>query len=446
MRILTAARCRLAWASLVATGLGGCAATPSPAPIPEQGAPEDRQPDMPPAPDAMASYESSGHAGMDRWRMDFASRAVAEGRSPRAIRAVLEDLKPLDLYLATTFGTAETGIDDQAEFNKPIWDYLDSAVSETRKATGARKLAANRALFDALEARFGVHREVLVAIWGMETSYGGFIGTHDAANTLANMAVEGRRRAFAEGELLALMKILERGEATREDLVSGWAGAMGQTQFMPSTFLAHAADFEGDGLKDIWSNPADALASAAQYLSNAGYRPGEPWGVEVRLPNGFDYRLLDEGSRRVARWAEAGLVTADGRALASLDLPAFGELRLPAGHRGPAFLLFKNYGVFKRYNNADSYALAVGLLAEGVAGRNVPRHNWPRDIEPLSVGEIKQLQAGLNRLGHGAGAVDGIIGPGTRGALRRFQASAGFIPDGFPTREMLTYVLGAAGR
>ena len=222
-------------------------------------------------------YAPSGHSGMDSWRTDFSSRALAAGRERAAVEAILSGISPLERYLGSNVQISGTGVGDQAEFAKPIWDYLRTAVSTTRKSTGASRLADEHALFDQLEARYGVDREVLAAIWGMETNFGSYIGNFDAANTLSNMAVEGRRRSFAEGELLALMKMLERSEAARDDLISGWAGAMGQTQFMPSTYLAHAQDFDGDGRKDVWTSRADALASAANYLSHSGYIMNQPY-------------------------------------------------------------------------------------------------------------------------------------------------------------------------
>ncbi len=443
MPVIVRTRLRDTLAASLAALISACAAGPGPRPLPPVPAPVPA-PEVPAGPvvDASAPYATSGHREMDEWRADFASRAAAQGRDPATIRAVLEGISPLDIFLGSTFRAQSSGIQDQAEFAKPIWEYLRTAVSASRKNTGASRLVQEQALFDALEAEYGVDREVLVAIWGMETNFGSFMGSDDAANTLANMAVEGRRRKFAEGELIALMKILERGEAARDELVSGWAGAMGQTQFMPSTYLAHAVDFDGDGRKDVWGTRADALGSAANYLSVSGYRPGEPWGIEVALPEGFDYSLADGEARRVSSWASQGLVPAAGGDFQT-GTAAFAELWVPAGHGGPKYLLFKNFDVFKAYNRADSYALAVGLLSQGVAGTERPIASWPTQLQPLSVAQIKQLQAALNELGHNAGAVDGIAGRGTRGALRRFQAARGMIADGYPTTEMLAFVLAA---
>ncbi len=277
----------------------------------------------------------------------------------------------------------------------------------------------------------------------METNLVSYIGTFDAANTLANMAVEGRRKRLGEGELLALMKLQERGDVTRAQLVSGWAGAMGQTQFMPSTFLAYAVDFDGDGKKDLWQSEADALASAANYLKASGYQKDRPWGVEVLVPSGFDWALADGQDRRLSTWLAQGLSPIGGGAFGAPD-SAYAELWLPSGARGPKFLLFRNFEVFKTYNRSDAYAFSVGLLSDGLAGQDGPVALWPTDLRLLSRTEIRTLQARLNQLGFDAGPVDGIAGRGTKGALRRFQVAYQISPaDGFPTRQALDQVMQA---
>ncbi|MEM7766083.1 MAG: lytic murein transglycosylase [Pseudomonadota bacterium] len=447
---------RLRWAVISAMALvaAGCEAVleaepfplpdtfPAPAPSPEPGpgpGPDTGGTPLPPTP----VFRTSGNPDIDRWRLGFFEKAMAEGRDPAVAEALLANLRPLDLYLGADAQVASTDIGGQAEFAKPIWEYLDSAVSSRRRSNGMAVLSEYDSLFDALEREYRVDRQVLVAIWGMETSYGGYIGDFDAANTLANMAVEGRRQGFAERELLALMKIVEAGHADRNELTSGWAGAMGQTQFMPSTFLAYAEDFEGDGRKDVWGNPADALASAANYLAVSGYRYGQPWGIEVRLPPSFDFSFADGQDRRVYTWLSLGVRPMDGDTFET-NGAEFAELWVPAGASGPKYLLFKNFDVFKTYNRADSYAMAVGVLSDSVLGAGGPQTPWPRDVELLSVAQIKLLQARLNDLGYGAGAVDGIAGRGTKGALRGYQKDRGLVADGFPTRAMLDHVLATA--
>ena len=391
----------------------------------------------------LAAFASSGHSSMDSWREDFAARAIASGRDPAVVHATLASIEPLDLYLSEDVSIAGTDIADQAEFAKPIWDYVRSAVTADRKSRGAQKLNELTATFDRIEAAYGVNREAVTAIWAMETNLGSYIGNFDAANTLANMAVEGRRQSFAESELIALMKMQEQGDVTREQLVSGWAGAMGHTQFMPSTFLTYAVDFDGDGRKDLWNSPADALASAANYLRASGYQKDLPWGVEILAPTDFDWSLADGEDRRLSTWTSYGISPMAGGAFGAPET-AYAELWLPSGATGPKYLLFKNFDVYKTYNRSDSYAFSVGLLTDGVAGRHGPVAVWPTELELLTTRDIMVLQENLNQLGYDAGPVDGIAGRGTKGALRRFQKATGIVPaDGYPTTVALDQVLAA---
>lgn len=422
--------------AFVCAALASCAAgpqAPSPKP-PVTGTPS-------PAPETgPIVYKSSGHAAMDAWRDDFSARAMAAGNDRAIVKSLLENISPITLWLgsADTVQT-QTAPSDQAEFAKPIWDYLATPLGNTRITQGQQKLASTSATLDAIEAAYGVDRSALLAIWGMETNFGGFIGRDDAANALANMAVEGRRRNLAESELYALMKILKDGDARRGDLIAGWAGAMGQTQFMPSTYVAHAVDFDGDGRKDLWKSEADALASAANYLARSGYMKGQPWGIEVLTPEGFDFSLADGNERRMATWLAAGLSPIRGGAFETGGAD-FAELWLPAGAGGPKFLLFKNFNVFKTYNRADSYALAVGLSGDLIVGKGGPVAAWPKHLPPLTVAEIRDLQDGLNALGYDAGTADGIAGRRTKTALQNFQKARGFLADGYPTKEMLAAV------
>lgn len=439
---------RLACLMVIFGALGACAATPYPEAGPEPvNGPFSGQtiPSLPP-------FESSGLIAFDVWRDDFAKRAMREGRNPAVVYDVLRDLKPLEIYLPrnpVANVANQSAVSEQAEFAKPVWEYLRTAVSNSRKVTGAELLQAEAALFERIEADYGVHRTVLAAIWGMESNFGSFIGSFDGPETLANMAVEGRRRGLAERELIATMQIIERGLAGRMQLKAGWAGAMGQTQFMPSTYLAYGVEYSGDGNLDIWSSRADALASAANYLNQSGYIPGQPWGLEVIVPSGFDFSLADRSKRSLQAWADMGI-----RPIRSGDLATEfaspeteGHLWLPAGATGPKYLLFRNFDVFLVYNRSNSYALAVGLLADAIGGQNGPLTPWPVNIPTLSKAEIRELQTALNTLGFEAGAVDGVAGNGTRASLQRFQKSRGQVADGYPSKPALAYVLsGLAGR
>ena len=450
---------RWIYAAALSAMIGACAASPqtgpsapgqtgsNPATPPPTGPATPSPGDPVGTPDIAFSgptgpYTPSGHRDMDIWREDFAARAVSQGRNPAVVFTVLEGIEPLDLYLSDTVGVASTGIADQAEFAKAIWEYLRTAVTQARFETGAEKLAEYDGVFDVLEQTYGVDREAIAAIWAMETNYGSYIGNFDAANTLSNMAVEGRRRSFAEGQLIALMKIVENGFARRDQLGSGWAGAMGQTQFMPTTYLAYAQDYDGDGLASIWDYAPDALASAAHYLSVSGYQFDQPWGIEVLAPSGFDWSYADGNDRRMATWRSLGLSPIRGGAF-DVDDSSYAELWLPAGATGPKYLLFKNFDVFKTYNNANSYALAVGLLTDGLQGKYGPVAAWPRDIPRLSNQEIMTLQQTLNDLGYSAGPVDGIAGSGTRAALQQFQKDRGLVADGYASKPALDAVLAA---
>lgn len=423
-----------------------CASTPQdevgssiPDPVPADSSGSDVPITIPSIP----PFEASGNASMDAWRNDFAARAIAAGRNPEVVYGTLRSISPLDLYLGEDASVAKTDIADQAEFAKPIWDYVSSAVTESRKTRGAQRLRELIATFDRIEAAYGVDREAITAIWAMETNLGSYIGNFDAANTLANMAVEGRRQRLAENELIALMKLQERGDVSREDLVSGWAGAMGQTQFMPSTFLTYAVDFDGDGKKDLWNSPADALASAANYLRASGYQKDQPWGTEVLAPNDFDWSLADGEDRRLSTWLSYGISPINGDPFSAPET-AYAEFWLPTGATGPKYLLFKNFDVFKAYNRSDSYAFSVGLLTDGVLGKSGPVAVWPTELELLTRRDVMVLQSNLNRLGFDAGDVDGIAGRGTKSALRRFQKANDFSPaDGYPTARALGQVLSA---
>lgn len=438
-------RTRLASLTVIVGLLGACAATPYPEAVPQ---PADRQfsgqivPSIPP-------FSSSGHDAFDVWRNDFAKRAMKDGRNPAVVYDVLRDLKPLEIYLPknpVVNTTNQSAVSEQAEFAKPVWEYLRTAVSDTRRTNGADQVSQSLAMFDKISTEYGVDKTVIAAIWGMETNFGSFIGDFDGPETLANMAVEGRRRGLAERELLATMKIIERGLANREQLVAGWAGAMGQTQFMPSTYLAYGVDYSGDGNLDVWTSRADALASAANYLSASGYVSDEPWGLEVLVPSEFDYGLADGSKRSAQQWADMGLSPIAGGNLVSLSggFERQARLWLPAGANGPKYLLYKNFDVFLTYNRSNSYALAVGLLADAIGGKSGPVTPWPINTPTLSKAQVRELQAGLNGLGFSAGAVDGVAGNGTRAALQRFQKANSLVADGYPSRAALNAVLAAS--
>ncbi len=323
----------------------------------------------------------------------------------------------------------------QAEFVKPIWEYLGTAVSDNRVTNGRANKRKYANVLRQIEQRFGVEGHVVLAIWGMETNYGGYMGKNNAIRALATLAYDSHRRAFFRNELLNALLILEQGHTTPDRMEGSWAGAMGHTQFMPSSFMSYSADFNGDGRRDIWTNIPDALASTANYLRAFGWRTGETWGYEVRLPRGFNYALADERTERTLRqWSELGIRRVRDRAF-----PRPGDkavLVVPAGARGPAFLMLPNFKVIKRYNNATSYALGVGHLADRILGGGSFAASWPN--EPgMRRADIKQMQTLLAQRGFSAGGADGKAGPKTRAAIRAYQQSVGLEADGFPSQGLL---------
>jgi lytic murein transglycosylase len=323
----------------------------------------------------------------------------------------------------------------QPEFSRPVWQYLDGTVSPQRVQLGQQKLAEWRGAIDGAAARYGVTPGVLVAIWGIESNFGSNYGSTPTIDALATLAFDGRRESWARAQLQAALKILQSGDIARPQMIGSWAGAMGQTQFLPQAFLDHAVDGDGDGRRDLWGSMADVMASTANFLSRSGWRAGEPWGLEVQLPPGFDVGRADPQTRQPsAHWAAEGVRAADGTPLPAIEDAA---VLLPAGARGPAFLVGHNFRTILRYNNSINYALAVGLLAQRIAGGPPVQAPWPRDLVTLSRTQITELQTALNARGFDSGLPDGAAGPATRDALRRYQRSVGLPADGYPTLELL---------
>ena len=365
--------------------------------------------------------------GMEAWIAAFRPRALAAGIRPEVFDRALAGVTPDPEVVRRDRS--------QSEFTKTIWDYLSTAVSEARVANGRRALARHAATLGAVEARYGVDKHVVAAIWGLESAYGGFRGGDSTIRSLATLAHDGRRGDFFEAELLAALRILQEGEVTPQAMRGSWAGAMGHTQFMPSSFLEHAVDATGDGRRDIWGDdPADALASAAAYLANHGWTPGQPWGVEVRLPEGFDHMEARRDLVRLpSEWAAMGVTGARGPV--ADHGPA--SVLLPAGHRGAAFLVFGNFEVLEAYNTADAYVIGVGHLADRLRGGPPLAGDWPRADRALTFAERTELQRRLTAAGFDTVKVDGRIGPLTVDAVRRYQASMGLVPDGYANLALL---------
>ncbi|MFP3921272.1 MAG: lytic murein transglycosylase [Dichotomicrobium sp.] len=363
-----------------------------------------------------------------QWLERFRADAAAQGISQRTLDRALDGLTPDPEILEAN--------ENQAEFVKPIWDYLDSAVSSARVRKGRAMLSRYAEQFAAIEAKYGVDRHYLAAIWGMETSYGSFTGNKSVIRSLATLAYKGERQSFGRTQLLAALKILDNGDIDVANMEGSWAGAMGHTQFIPTTYLEYAVDFTGDGTRDIWRAISDALASTANFLSQKGWSTGETWGYEVILPDKFDYALADGRTRRaLSEWADFGIKRPGGKPFPRPSDPA--KLVVPAGADGPAFLMINNFDVIKRYNNATAYALAVGHLADRLMGYGPIEQSWPRDAQPLARSERKELQQLLAEMGFLDGKIDGIIGPTTKSAVRAFQRSRDMVPDGFATKRLL---------
>ncbi|MBI1365685.1 MAG: lytic murein transglycosylase [Alphaproteobacteria bacterium] len=366
------------------------------------------------------------------WLEHFRAEAAAAGISKPVMDDALTGLKADDRVIKLN--------DNQPEFSRSIWDYLDSAVSDKRVADGRAAYQANKALLDSIGAAYGVDPEVIVAIWGLESSYGALPGNYDAIQSLATLAWKGRRSAYGRSQLIGALKIIQNGYASRAQLKGSWAGALGQTQFIPTTYLAYAVDHDGDGRRDIWNNLGDVFASTANYLAASDYATGAPWGVEVTLPAGFDYALADSDHHRaLAEWAASGIEAKKGELIDDFDPNLRARVLLPAGAKGPAFLVFPNFEAILHYNNSTAYALAVGLLSQRIRDAEAPiiQGDWPRDDRPLTLDERKALQQALKERGFDPGPVDGVIGAGTKRALRAWQKSRDLPADGYASEKTL---------
>jgi lytic murein transglycosylase len=327
-------------------------------------------------------------------------------------------------------------LDAQPEFNKSPWDYLDLLVSDERIARGRELLAKYASVFSAMERAYGVDRHIIAAIWGVESNYGTKGGDRAVLRSTATLACVGRRRDYFREEFLSALEILARGDVKPDRLIGSWAGAFGPTQFMPTTFKRFAVDFDHDGRRDVVDSVADVIASTANNLKTDGWAPGESWGYEVVLPAGFNYLLADRSKQMtIAQWEGLGVKRAGDKPFPRPSEKAF--LLLPAGARGPAFLMLQNFRVIMKYNPAEAYALAIGHLADRLRGGGPFVQAWPREERALSMSERFEMQQLLARRGYDVGEPDGLLGPRTRIAIRNFQAANGQIPDGFASSVVL---------
>ena len=386
-------------------------------------------------PNQPAVAQSGSFAG---WLTEVSREARGQSISQRTLDLAFSGLTPDPRVIELD--------NRQPEFTRTFWQYLDNAISEQRVANGLDAMVEHAALLNRIEAEYDVQPRFIVALWGLETGYGSFMGDFPVVRSLATLGYEGRRSDLFRTQLLDALRLVDRGDVAPAAMRGSWAGAVGHVQFMPSTYLRYAVDFDGDGRRDLWRSIPDAMASAANYLSSIGWRGDEIWGREVRLPPGFPYETADLAVERpLAEWRALGVRRIDGG-----DLPVVadmtGSIVLPMGHRGPAFLVYDNYRAIMQWNRSTLYAVAVGHLADRLAGQGPLQGPRPALGPPLTSNEVMELQRLLNARGFDSGTPDGRAGPLTRSALRSFQSTNGLPADGYPSRDMLERLRQAAAR
>ena len=420
-------------AVLGAVLLSGCqSAAPAPAAATPGAAP------IPPPPVAQGPVAIK--PGFDAWVAQLRTDALARGISRATVDAALAGLTPIPRVLELDRR--------QSEFTQTFWRYLDGTVTAKRVADGQALMRTYAGLLKKIEREYGVPGRFLVAFWGLESNFGKGTGGFPVIGALATLAYDGRRAEFFRTELFNALTILDRGHISVAEMQGSWAGAMGQTQFMPSVFLRYAVDEDNDKRMNIWTDAPDALASTANYVKSIGWNGARTWGREVSLPKDFDANLASidinaaETVKTLAQWSELGIRQVDGAPLPQQDVQA--AVVLPQGAGGPAFLVYDNYRAILKYNRSTLYAIAIGHLADRLAG--APALSGPRKAEePLRREEVTALQAGLRRLGHLTAEPDGVVGASTRQGVRAFQRTRKLPPDGYANRAVLAAVTQAAG-
>ncbi len=376
------------------------------------------------------SFADSAKAQDDfgTWLSGLRAEARGQGISDRTLDAALSDIIPIPRVIELDR--------DQPEFTETFWTYLGKRVNQRRIERGRALLKRHAGLLQRIQAQYGVQAKFLVSFWGLETNFGEYMGSFPVIGSLATLAHDPRRSDFFRAELLDALRIVDAGHVTPAAMNGSWAGAMGQPQFMPSTFVRHAVDDDGDGRRDIWNSLPDVFASAANFLQRSGWQRGETWGREVTLPAGFDFDLSGLKRRRsLADWQRLGVRRADGS-----DLPIVegmqASLILPGGYRGPAFLVYQNFRTIMVWNRSILYAIAVGHLADRLVGLGPLAAKAPADDRPLSRTQVVEIQTALAALGFQPGEPDGVVGPMTRDAIKDYQRQISQPADGYADHRL----------
>jgi membrane-bound lytic murein transglycosylase B len=375
------------------------------------------------------SFSACADTGFQNWLKDFRKTALQSGISAETFDRAFKGITSPDPWVLEKANY-------QPEFKAPVWQYFDNRVQKRAVIRGREEKEKLKPWLDKIEAKSGVNPNILLAIWSVESSFGGILQNENVSRSvvrsLATLAyADPKRKKFGRSQLLAALKILQSGDTDETHLTGSWAGAMGHTQFIPTSYLAYAVDMDGDGKRDIWNSVPDALATAANLLAKNGWQTGRTWGYEVTIPE----RKLPAGKLSIGEWEKLGVKRANGESFANRDDMA--ELKLPDGREGPAFLMLKNFFVIKRYNNSDRYATAIGLLADQIGGAPGLVRDWNRPFTPIDAAQIEELQKLLRAKGFYKDEIDGKAGPGTRSAIKAFEKSAGVEEQGYPSVEVL---------
>lgn len=382
------------------------------------------------SPDLSKSYPEVTQEVFQACKADFASKATAQGISQDTVDSALA---------AATLQAKVIEYDrNQPEFVRTFPDYLSKRVNDWRINKGREMLKEHQTLLQSLTQQYGIPAHYLVAFWGLETNFGQYKGKMPIIGSLATLACDQRRAEFFTKELLKALQLIDKEGIDHQQMLGSWAGAMGHTQFMPSAYLQYAMDGDGDGKADLWNSVPDALTSAANFLENLGWQPGFRWGREVKLPDDFDYTLIGRNTKKtLSQWQALGITKADGASLGSADMQS--SVLLPAGHQGPAFIVYDNFAVIMRWNFSEFYAIAVGHLADRLVGAGELIQPLP-ELPVYSIADMRNLQVNLNNLGFDVGEPDGILGPATRSGIQGFQNANNMVADGFPSPTVIEKV------